>query len=97
MMTLIRPLFSRKWIITTVLVVAASIGLARLGIWQLNRLEQRRALNSRILAQIDAPMLSLDSDVVAQGIDLCAMEYRQVKVNGNYLFEQQTAWRNQVL
>lgn len=93
---LIKPLFTRKWMITTILVVAASLGLARLGIWQLNRLEQRRSLNSRILAQIDAPMLVLDADVVAQDIDLCDMEYRQVQVSGGYDFEQQTSWRNQV-
>lgn len=93
---LAKPLVTRKWILTTVLVVAASFAMLRLGIWQLNRLEQRRILNSRILAQIDAPVLELDVEVVEQGIDLCAMEYRQVRVTGVYIFDQQTSWRNQV-
>lgn len=96
MKNLLKPLFTRQWIITTILAVIASGVMVRLGIWQLNRLEQRRALNSRILAQIDAPQLTLDDDVLAQGTDLCAMEYRQVQVTGEYAPAQQTSWRNQV-
>ena len=41
---LLRP----RWIVTTLLVVAAVALMLRLGLWQLDRLEQRRALNSRL-------------------------------------------------
>ena len=44
-------LFSRRWIFATILVLIAMGVMVRLGIWQLNRLEQRRAFNERVLAQ----------------------------------------------
>ena len=50
--------FTRRWIITTVLVLAAMAVFIRLGIWQLDRLAERRALNARIRAVAAAPTLN---------------------------------------
>ena len=44
---MLRRMFSRKWLLTTILVIAAMAVMARLGIWQLDRLHQRRAFNAR--------------------------------------------------
>ena len=41
-------LFSRRWIPATILVIVGMMITARLGIWQLDRLEQRRAFNQRV-------------------------------------------------
>ncbi len=87
-------LISRKWLLTTLLVVAAMAVLGRLGVWQLDRLAQRRAFNARVLAQTDLPALILDANTMQE--DLPVMEYRQVTVTGEYDFAHQVALRNQV-
>lgn len=95
MMNVIGSLFSRKWILATLLVIAATGVMVRLGFWQLERLEQRRAFNARVQAQIDQPPLELAG--AALQADLHDMEYRQVRAKGTYDHGQQVALRNQAL
>ncbi len=87
-------LFSRRWLLATLLVLLAAGVMARLGVWQLDRLAQRRAFNARLLAQINQPALTLQG--TALDLDLAAMEYRAVIVRGVYDFSHQVALRNQV-
>jgi len=89
----LRNLFSRRWILATVLVAAAIALTVRLGFWQLDRLSQRRAFNARVTTQLQAPVLLLSGD--ALHLDLISLEYRAVKVRGVYDFDQQIALRNQ--
>lgn len=91
-MMLLRP-FSRRWWKTTLLVIVAMGVMTRLGIWQLDRLRQRRAFNARVEAQLNAPSLNLTENSFAQ--DLTAMEYRSVVVEGEYDPGQQIVLRNQ--
>ena len=88
-------MFSRKWLLTTLLVVVAMGVMARLGKWQLDRLAQRRAFNSRVEAQINAPVLNLNGEGLNE--NLAQMEYRKVTVTGKYDFSQQIAIRNQAM
>jgi surfeit locus 1 family protein len=88
-------LFSRRWLLTTLLVVAASVVMVRLGIWQLERLEQRRAFNARVQAQIDQPTLNLNQRGAVPADDLVNMEYRKVTVVGIYDHSQEVALKNQ--
>lgn len=87
-------LFSRRWLLSTLLVLAAATVMARLGIWQLDRLEARRAFNARVVDQVNTPPLHLDADLL--DLDLYAMEYRQVVVTGEYLPQDEIVLRNQV-
>lgn len=91
-------MFSRRWWLTTLLVAAGMLVMIRLGIWQLDRLHQRRAFNARVLAQMNQPPLVL-SAAALQGelahVDLAQMEYRKVRVRGEYDFSQEVALRNQ--
>jgi surfeit locus 1 family protein len=87
-------LFSRRWILTTLLAIVAVGVLIRLGIWQLDRLAQRRAFNARVIAQQKAKPLTLDSTTL--DADLLNMEYRAVIVMGTYDHAQQVVLRNQV-
>ncbi len=89
---LARP-FSRRWLPATLLVLVAAAVLARLGIWQLDRLAQRRALNARVSEQQAAPVLTLDKN--AGNLDLYSMEYRSVIVTGTYLPTDEVVLRNQ--
>jgi surfeit locus 1 family protein len=91
-------LLSRQWILTTLLVVLAMGVMARLGIWQLDRLEQRRSFNARVQAQLDQPALDL-SQALQEGAasrrELEGMEYREVFVSGEYDPSQEVILRNQ--
>ncbi len=93
-MRILTRMFTRRWLLATLLVIAGAALCVRLGIWQLSRLEQRRAFNSRVLAQRDQPSLPLSGDALQA--DLYNMEYRTVQVTGVYDFSQQIAIRNQV-
>ena len=87
-------LVSRRWFLTTLLALAAVGVLIRLGIWQLDRLAQRREFNARVIAQQKADPFTLDSQSV--GADQLSMEYRAVVVTGKYDPAQQVVLRNQV-
>ncbi|MGH2582137.1 MAG: SURF1 family protein [Anaerolineales bacterium] len=87
-------LFSRRWLPATLLVLLAAAVLVRLGFWQLDRLQQRRAFNSRVVEQQNDDPLVLDESNL--DLDLYSMEFRQVVVTGEYLPEDEIMLRNQV-
>jgi surfeit locus 1 family protein len=91
-MTVLRLMFSRKWILTTLLVVVGSLVCVRLGLWQLDRLAQRQSFNAHYLATSGLPRLKITS--APQG-DLRQLEYRPVEVIGSYDFDHQVVLRNQ--
>ena len=90
---ILRAMFYRRWLLTTLLVVLGAAVCVRLGIWQLDRLEQRRAFNAHVLAMRALPPLDLDNPGSA---DLASQEYRAATVTGTYDFAHQVAIRNQV-
>lgn len=90
---IILRMFGRRWFLATMLVILGVAVNIRLGIWQLDRLEQRRAFNARVLAQINQPTLELKGDALS--MDLAGMEYRQVVVTGEYDLKHEVALRNQ--
>jgi surfeit locus 1 family protein len=89
----LRAILSRRWWKATLLVILAMGVMVRLGIWQLDRLAQRRAFNARVLAQINRSPLTLKGSNMNQ--DLVNMEYREIIVEGIYDFSQQVVLRNQ--
>ncbi len=94
-MSTLSRLLSPRWLLTSLLVLAAAGVMVRLGIWQLDRLEWRRAFNARVGAQLRAPELDINQNRWAAK-DLFDMEYRAVRVHGEYDFSQQVLLRNQV-
>jgi surfeit locus 1 family protein len=89
---LLRKMFQRKWIFATFLVLAGTALCIRLGIWQLDRLAQRRAFNHQVVSMRAMSELDLNQQEPA---DLAQMEWRHVKVQGEYDFANQFALRNQ--
>lgn len=65
----------------------------RLGIWQLDRLEKRKAFNSHVEEMWNSPVLEIPSQY--PDVNLEDMEYRSVKAIGIYDFDSQVALRNQ--
>ena len=84
-------MFQRKWLIPTLLVLAGTALCIRLGIWQLDRLEQRRAFNAHF--ESARAQLALDLNQ-GQPENITEMEWRSVKVTGEYDFSNQVAVRN---
>ena len=85
-------MFQRRWLILTLLVFAGTALCVRLGIWQLDRLQQRRAFNAQFESARELPALDLNQEPAD---DLMKMEWRAVRVNGEYDFANQVAVRNQ--
>jgi surfeit locus 1 family protein len=85
-------MFTRKWLLATLFVLAGTALCIRLGFWQLDRLDQRRAFNSHFMSMRAMTPLDLNLE---QPDDLTDMEWRPVQVTGEYDFANQVALRNQ--
>lgn len=81
-------LISRRWWWVTLLVLVAIGVMIRLSIWQVDRLQQRRAANALLRQQLDAEPLSLN-DVNLQETDLTSMPDRRVQATGTFDFSEQ--------
>ena len=90
---MLRTLFTGRRLWMTLLVVIGALILWRLGIWQLDRLAQRRALNSSLNTRMAQPALTL----AGAAIDPDALEYRRVEVRGVYDPAQEIVLRNREL
>lgn len=91
-MNLLR-LLRREWILFTVLVLAGAAVCISLGIWQLNRLQQRRASNAQVSTKQAMAPLELPAEAGAN--DLTAMQYRRVRATGTFDGTHQVAILNQ--
>jgi surfeit locus 1 family protein len=84
---LLAELFSRQWWWVTLLILAAMMVLARLGFWQLDRLQQRRAANAVLSATLAASPLDLSgSKTLTYSTGL---KNRQAMATGAYDFDRQ--------
>ncbi len=69
-----------RWLAIAVLLLV-SAGCARLGVWQLSRLHQRRALNAAIIRARMEPVISLDQPGQR---DSASLAYRRTVGTGRY-------------
>ena len=89
---LLLKMVQRKWLLATLFVLFGTALCVRLGIWQLDRLDGRRAFNAQVETMRSLPVLDLNRE----GFDsIHEMEWRAVQVSGTYDFENQIAIRNQ--
>lgn len=86
-MHLLKSLFSRRWWWVTLIVVILMAVLARLGVWQLDRLEQRRAANAAVAASLATAPVDVDSFDLSAGIS--SLENRQVSAGGTFDHDRQ--------
>lgn len=90
---MLRALFSRRYILMTLLVLAAMAVMARLGVWQLDRREQRIARNADLAAKLEAAPLSLNQAAAAAAWplpeDRTAVRNLPAEVAGQYDFDRQ--------
>jgi surfeit locus 1 family protein len=98
-------LLSRRWWWVTLCVCLICLGLARLGVWQLDRLAERRARSAALAARLAAPPLTLTAaglsapgGATASGGVLGGdgLAYRRVVVRGTFDYSQELGLVNQV-
>lgn len=82
-----RTFISRRWWWVTLLVLALIAVFARLGVWQLSRLEERRAQNAAYLAQISQSPVALDASYLTANMD--ELVDRSAIVQGQYDHDEQ--------
>ena len=86
--------FNKRWWLSTLLVLVAMGVMARLGVWQLNRLAQRQARNAQTTFQLSLPPLSLNNGDPLPA-DLSTLKLRQATVSGQFDFSGQVALTQQ--
>lgn len=84
---ILTKLFSRRWWLATLLVIAGVAFLIRLGFWQLDRLEQRRDFNATVASRWQQEPF----DLVTEGLpgDLADLEYRRIEIDGTFDYDNQ--------
>ncbi|MEM7126475.1 MAG: SURF1 family protein [Chloroflexota bacterium] len=83
-------IFNRRWWWTTLLVILGMIFLARLGTWQLDRLEQRRSQNAYELQQWTQSPFTVHTDTLPEDLDTLAN--RRILIEGRFDYENQVIW-----
>jgi surfeit locus 1 family protein len=89
---LLRNLVRGRWLVATIVVLLAAGVMVRLGIWQMNRLQGRRAANAAITRQINAPPLLLDAQTAAAS-DAATLAFRRVTVRGTWDYAHEVELR----
>ena len=87
-----RFVLTPRWIALLVFVLVVVVTCVRLGIWQLDRLDQRRAFNAQIERGLAAEPTSLDA-LGGEAEDA----YRRVRVTGTYDPEHEVLWYGRAL
>lgn len=81
-----RRLFTPRWILIHCAIGALSVLMVFLGIWQLNRLDDRRARNAAIEANTQ-----MDIATATQELGASEDEWRRVTLSGRYLTESEVS------
>lgn len=92
---MLQALRQPRWIIATVVVLALTAVFVRLGVWQLDRLEERRLTNAVGEERLDAAPVEL-SNLLEETTDLESLQYRRVTVAGEYDPAEEVLIRSQV-
>ncbi len=82
-----------RWLWATIVVAVGFLVLCRLGIWQLQRLQQRREANAFLMARLNRPPLTL----TGQDVNPDQLDLSRVAATGQYDYSQEIVLRNETL
>jgi surfeit locus 1 family protein len=93
-----RFLLKPRWILSHLFVLSCVVAFILLGLWQLRRLDERKAYNSQVRAA-EAMAPSMVGDLLPDGADSTADQvdgvvYRTVQITGTYSVDQQVLVQN---
>lgn len=92
-MSVLRFLTTRRWLVRIAAGLALAAACVWLGLWQLDRNEQRQARNAVIEANLDRPAVPID-EVVSPGTVVAPTdEWTTARVSGRYDVENQLVVR----
>ena len=83
---------SARFLIPAFLIIATIAFLVSLGLWQLERADQKRTIEAAILNANTGPV-----ELIANGRVLLDKEYYDVRLQGNYLSDKQFIYDNQIV
>ena len=83
---------SARFLIPAFLIIATIAFLVSLGLWQLDRADQKRTIEAAILNANTGPV-----ELIANGRVLLDKEYYDVRLQGNYLSDKQFIYDNQIV
>jgi cytochrome oxidase assembly protein ShyY1 len=87
-----------RWILSHVLVLALIISMINLSMWQVRRLDQKKATNRQIVHNTKVPPLDLAAAVAAVGKGGAdGMKFRRVSATGTYEAGKEVAIRGHTL
>ena len=90
----ILKIFSKKWILFTIVIVAAMVLFVRLGFWQLDRLEQKRTYNATMAERWRETPFDLNAGQLPQ--DLEQLEFRRIEADGYFDYANQVILKSQI-
>ncbi len=90
----VTKLFNRRWWLTTLLVIAGVIVLIRLGEWQLDRRDQKRALNIMMARQWQMEPFNINREPLPADLEM--LEYRRIQAAGKYDYAHQVVVKNAI-
>lgn len=79
-----RFLLTSRWILLSLFTIVVAGLCVRLGIWQLHRLEERRAYNAEVTAGLAQPTTTAADLFARAGADPTALAYRRAEATGTY-------------
>ena len=88
-----RVLFGRPWLWSTLVVIAGMLFLGRLGVWQLDRLDQRRAANALLEQQFNSQQIDLNEGLPSGSPE--DLVDRRAVVNGRFDYSEQIILKEQ--
>lgn len=77
------------WLVGHIVALVATVGFALLGMWQLDRHDERSRLDSALEARLSVAPVALDALVQDTGGAPSAMEYRRVVLAGTYVVAEE--------
>jgi cytochrome oxidase assembly protein ShyY1 len=78
-----RVLLTRRWLVATIVVVAALVTMVQFGFWQLRRLDEVRGDNARVRSRLAQPAEPVERLLPPSG-DPEAATFRRATVEGRY-------------
>ena len=88
-------LLSRRWVLFALFVVVLGFACWRLGVWQFDRLQERRADNAIIERNLRAPAVPVNEVMSAEQPLPAQQQWRKVTVTGTYQVADETLVRYQ--
>ncbi len=93
---MLQTLRQPRWIVATVVVLLLAAIFVGLGLWQLDRLEQRQALNRMGESRLSQEPVDFAELLAEADGDFSSIQYRPIHVSGTYEPENEVLIRSQV-